>query len=138
VRTASDAYLPIFFPIVIISLALLFDQIINYAKISVIAILIVVSLAGINSYSLLKNNYLMQEKGNGPTFTQRIDAARQIIKQAGSQSYNIVSKGSGRQPIMNYVYLTWWMGHAPSEKPQKLKFIMSENLKTISIKKEDK
>src|SRR3989338_10316785 len=93
------------------------------------ALLILVSLA--NSYLLIKTNFL-----TGPTFTQRIDAAKEIIEKSENRPYNIEGQGEGSQYesfIMPHEYLTWWLGQGPSRKNEKLKFYVSEHPDRIDI-----
>ena len=65
-------------------------------------------------------------------------AAKYIVKAAAGKEYNIKGVGSGSEFssfTMNYEYLTWWIGHAPSKKREKLQFIVKEDKKGITVTK---
>ena len=126
-KTASDAYLPMLFPCIIIMLSVFFGMIMVNKRLTIIVILIIVSMGLINSFYLIKDNYASQK------FTQKLDAAKKIISQANGEPYNIVGNGNLSASLG---YLTWWLGEGQSEKQEKLQFIIKEdNFKIEVIKK---
>lgn len=136
-RTASDAYWPMFFPSVILLLAVSFEELRNKKNLQIVILLLVGLIAGFNSYTMIQKQYLMQANGYGPTFTQRQIATDEIIAQAKGQKYTIIGQGPGshfRSYIMPYEYLTWWKGQGPSYDKNSLKIGMSESLERIIIK----
>src|SRR5205814_5796509 len=101
-KTASDAYLPMLFPGIIIMLSSFFGMIMTNKKLTIIVILIVISMGAINSFYLIKNNYYTSLK-----FTQKLDTAQKIISQANGKPYTIAGNGN---LAASYGYLTWWLG----------------------------
>ncbi|MBU4016670.1 glycosyltransferase family 39 protein, partial [Patescibacteria group bacterium] len=128
-KTTSEAYLPILFPTSIFIIAIFFDKLLQkkYVLTSFILLLIIVIM---NAYSVM-----MQEKGQ--SFYDRLAAAKKIVSQAQGRRYNLIGRGEGSQFssfTMNYEYLTWWLGHAPSKEQTDLQFIISEDKKGIKVK----
>ena len=126
-KTASDAYLPMLIPGIIITLSVFFGKLMTNKKLTIIVILIVISMGAINSFYLIKNNYYTSLK-----FPQKLDAAKKIISQANGKPYNIEAKGN---LSASYGYLAWWLGKGPSEKQEKLQFIVKEKNNKIEITK---
>lgn len=130
-KTNSSAYLLIFYPQVMIMMALFFDKFIKKKRSSVIVYLLIILIGLTNSYLTVKKNFL-----TGPSFTKRLEAAKNIINKAQGRPYNIVGKGEGsiyESFTMPHEYLTWWLGEGPSEKDEKLKFYVSEYIDRIEI-----
>lgn len=131
-QTPSDAYLPILFPFEIFTLSLFFDFVINTKKFKYIGIFILLTFIVLNGYSSYKNSF-------GNEFDTRTKAVEKIIFLSNGENYNLIGKGEGSQFksfTMNYEYLLWWKGHAPSETRKKLKIIISEPASGIKIEKE--
>jgi 4-amino-4-deoxy-L-arabinose transferase-like glycosyltransferase len=127
-KTASDAYLPMLFPGILIMLCVFFGMIMANKKLTIIVILIVISMGAINSFYLIKNNYYTSLK-----FTQKLDTAQEIISQANGKPYTIAGDGN---LSASYGYLTWWLGQGPSKTQEKLQFTIKEyNSKIEVIKK---
>jgi hypothetical protein len=77
--------------------------------------------------------------GYGPTFSQRLTTAKQIIKESKDKKYMLQGTGQWSQYAsftMNYEYLTWWLGHAPARKEEPLRFVIQETPTTIILTKE--
>ena len=132
-QTPSDAYLPIIFPFVIFSVALLFDFLLNLKIIKYFAIVLLVLIIILNSYASFINSHANDLK-------YRIDAVEKIISLTNNQEYNLTGSGPGSQFksfTMNYEYLLWWKGHPPSDRNVKLKIVVSETRNGIIIKKND-
>lgn len=132
-KTNSSAYLLIFYPQVMIMMALLFDKFIKNKKTAIVVCLLIIVIGFANSYLTLKKNFL-----TGPSFTKRIEVANYIIKEAGGRPYNIVGRGEGsiyESFVMPHAYLTWWLGEGPSEKNEKLKFYVREYIDRIVVEK---
>ncbi len=124
-KTPSGAYLPIIFPGVILLIALLFDWLVtNKRKIlQVLGVLMLISVLFLNSI------HIFQKTSADFFFSQRLEAARSIVKEAGEKEYNL--KGQGywskfESFTMNYEYLAWWLGNGPTKEKQALQFVVSE------------
>jgi GT2 family glycosyltransferase/4-amino-4-deoxy-L-arabinose transferase-like glycosyltransferase len=132
-QTPSDAYLPIIFPFVIFSIALLFDFLLQLKIIKYFAIILFVLIIILNSYQSIKNSYANDLK-------ERENAVGKIISITNNQEYNLEGSGPGSQFksfTMNYEYLLWWKGHPPTAKNAKLKIVVSETKNGIIIRKND-
>ena len=128
-QTPSDAYLPIVFPFVIFTVAILFDQMLKTKLLRDTAILLIVLILALNVYTSFRNDMM-------PNFLIRINAVNQIIKLSNNKPYNLIGKGAGsqfRSYTMNYEYLLWWKGHPVSNTNVKNKIVVSESLKGIII-----
>src|ERR1035437_10083780 len=109
-QTPSDAYLPIVFPFVIFTVAILFDQMLRTRLLRDTAILLIMLILALNVYTVFRNDMM-------PNFLIRINAVNQIIKLSDNKPYNLIGKGAGsqfRSYTMNYEYLLWWKGHPVS------------------------
>jgi len=136
--TPSGAYLPLFFPGIIIFTAWIFNMIMNkkYLFLPILALIFLIVIGNISFYlddSKSKQIY-------GLYFSQRLNAVKTMIKNTHGEKYNIVGKGSGSQFesfTMNYEYLAWWLGNSPVRSPQKLKYIIQEGKSGISLMKNE-
>ena len=129
-KTNSAAYLLILYPQISIVIALFWKKIF-YPRKKTLGIILLILIFLTNSYFLIKANFL-----TGPTFVQRIEAAKEIIEKSDNKPYNIEGQGEGSQYesfIMPHEYLTWWLGQGPSRKNEKLKFYVSEHPDRIDI-----
>jgi len=130
-RTASEAYLPMIFPAVILSISILFNYI--YKRHVLIVLVTILSISIINSYILITKNYF-----NSFSFSKMTEKAREIVKESNGKEYNLVGKGEGSEHksfIMNYEYLTWWLGHPPSKDDQPLKVVLIPDKDSIHVLK---
>lgn len=132
----SDAYLPIFFPVIVLLFSSFLDFVImkKYLFFPVLILIIVLTLLNINF--MLKNNFMFNKSGRLFTLDKQLQATNQILKIAQKRDYNLKGKGFGSQFesfTMNYEYLSWWLGHAPSKKNEQLKIYISESASGIKI-----
>jgi len=130
-QTPSDAYLPIIFPFVIISVAILFDYLLGIGKVKYLAAFILIVIVILNIYSSFQ---VTQDN----EFKNRIEATNQIIALSQGREYNLIGKGEGsefRSFTMNYEYLLWWKGYPVSDKNVNLKIIVLEEGRKITIYK---
>jgi hypothetical protein len=135
-QTSSDAYWPMLFPASILVFAVVFEKVFMKKRFLFIGVIFLLLLGGLNAYTLVKNSYLMTYNNYGYPFDQRLTVAKKIITQAKGKKYTIMGKGAGSKfPsfITPYTYLTWSLGHGPSTKPEKLKFIVTENKEKIIL-----
>lgn len=135
-QTPSDAYLPIFFPIVILLFSSFLDFIMMKKIMLIPVFIFIVILAAGNVYFMLKNNFLFDESSKLFTLDKRIQTAHQILNKAQNKDYNLIGKGDGSKYesfTMNYEYLTWWLGHAPSKKKELTKIYVSESANGIKV-----
>lgn len=130
-KTPSDAYLPIIFPFIIYMIAILFDYLLNFGKIKYLIMIGLFLILSLNFYSSYKNSFLQD-------YQNRIKAVDKIIILTNGQKYNLIGKGEGswfESYTMNYQYLLWWKGYSPSIENEKLKIIIKEDKKGISVYK---
>jgi hypothetical protein len=109
--------------------ALLFDRLMKIRFALFPSFLLLFLFVGCNSASLFTHDFLMHGYGYGPTIQERIITARKIVQKAQQKQYIIVGKGDWSQfPsfIMNYEYVTWWLGNPPSKGKQKMRFDIRE------------
>lgn len=135
-KIPSGAYIPVFFPLIIFLIALFFENLMKLRFLKIPSILILLFILFFNAYSLISQNYLA---GKGYSFIDRLSASKQIIKTANVREYNLIGKGEGSQFksfIMNYKYLTWWLGKGESEKRENLRIVIKETSSGIIIKQE--
>ncbi len=133
-KTSSDAYLPMFFPILIIIVSTIAE--IKKRLLSILIVLFLSIIFIFNCYHLVSNNFSIN--GQNLIFKDRIKAVEKIIKISSGQNYNLLGEGEGSQFesfTMNYEYLLWWKGKAPSKKNVKLKIYISETSKGIIIRR---
>jgi GT2 family glycosyltransferase len=131
-QTSSGAYLPIFFPAIIMLTAYSFDAVMSIKGFIIPTILLIVFILFGNSYNVISSEYSTREYG----YSNRLSIAKEIIKNANGRNYNIIGTGDGSKFesfTMNYEYLTWWLGHPPSKSNQKLKYIIRENKNGIML-----
>lgn len=136
-KTASEAYLPLLFPSIILVESLCFTFLFRRPSTRIITGIFVFFLISANIFFLLRQQYFMGVPGGyGPTFTERMRAAQFIVNAAGKNSYTIQGVGPGSQFssfTMNYAYLTWWLGHGPSATGRKI-FILSESPTKVTVR----
>ncbi len=129
-KTNSSAYLSILYPQIFIIMAFLWDKIFYAGKVKIgVALLIIASLT--NAYFLIKSNFFVRI-----SFIQRVEAARNIITLSKNKDYNIIGQGEGSQYesfTTTHEYLTWWLGHGPSQNKEKIEFYISEGTDKINI-----
>lgn len=133
-KTPSSAYLPVMFPGIILIIALFFNWTFKNKKIKDFMIPTIFLLICFNCFYIF---YVVYSKNND-SFTQRLDAARFILKEAAGKEYNIKGSGVGsefKSFTMNYEYLTWWLGHGPSSSNESLVFTIREENGKIKIEK---
>ncbi len=129
----SGAYIPMLVPGFILLTSFFFSEIINHSFLKYPVVLALACIVLFNSYYLY--NYLSK----GDVFRKRLQAAQYILKNSQGTEYNIIGEGPASQFAsftMNYEYLTWWLGHGPSENKQPLRFVISETRGNINVRKE--
>lgn len=139
-KSPSEAHVPIFFPTIILIVALLFDHLMKknrkYMFVSLIAIIVI---AYLNSFTLLANDFLMgKEGGYGHTLANRLEVSQRIVKEAEKKDYQLVGNGAGSEFesfTMNYEFLTWWLGHGISQQNPTISFVITEFSDRIHIEK---
>ena len=86
---------------------------------------------------MLVNDFSFNRNSSNFTLGKRIEASRKILDIVGNKQYNLIGEGPGSQYesfTMNYEYLTWWLGHGPSEKIEKIKITITESENSIQVK----
>ena len=131
----SEAYLPMLFPGIVLSVSFLAFTL---YKINKYTVLIIIAVAALNVVFIYQNNYFVDRfLGYGSSLTKRIDVAKTILKLADSQEYNIEGRGPGSEFesfTTNYEYLLWWLGDSPSREKQELIFVIEEKQNQIDVK----
>ena len=126
-KTPSEAYIPLFFPTVVLLTVSSLDNFFRKGKKYLFFIILLLVCIG-NIYFLFTNNFLIDIKdGYGVSFSKRLSMAKIITEQANGEKYNLVGKGEGSQHasfVMGYDYLLWWLGNAPSKEKQEKEFII--------------
>jgi hypothetical protein len=116
-RTPSEAYVPIFFPMVFFLMAYAASSLMKKQLLVGLAVLML--LMGLNVYTLLSHNYLMRVTGGyGPTLSDREDTMRKILNTVHGGKYQLIGVGNGSQFasfLMPYEYLGWYYGNPPSK-----------------------
>ena len=134
IRVTSEAYLPILFPTIILITALFFDKLIKTKpKMSFVVILIVGVIAFANVVTLIKENYFISNSGGLST---QIILSKEIVRKAEGREYNLKGEGLGSQFesfTMNFEYLTWWLGNAPSRDTKELQYIINARPDRTSV-----
>jgi hypothetical protein len=137
-KTPSDAYLPSLFVPIVFAIAIFLGRLSKTKKLLIFLCTLVIFLNIVNAYLLISNKYFL-DKGRGISIKQRIDAVKYMIENSGGRSFQIVGVGKGSQfqsYIMNYEYLAWYYGKEAKENA-KIKFVISESLKGLSVFKRD-
>ncbi|MBI2031143.1 MAG: glycosyltransferase [Candidatus Levybacteria bacterium] len=133
-KIPSQAYLPVFFPVVIIISAIFLQYLIK--KFKVIGVLLMVILIFTNIY------YFLNKINSGsPEFLIRRNATEKIYQLTSGNAYNLIGKGTGSQFdsfTMNYEYLLWYYYKSePSKNDENLKIYIEENNNKILVNKND-
>lgn len=126
-KSPSDAYLPVFFPFLILTVSVSLAWLTKITEIRMVIIAFVLIISGFNSIYITANRFY-SSKNLG--IANRIRAVDKIIKLVKKEDFNLIGKGEGSQFksfTMNYEYLLWWKGYPVSNKPQKVKIIISED-----------
>lgn len=134
----SDAYLPILFPTIVLISSLFLNFIMCIKRMTVLTLFITVIVVLSNISFIFKNDFAFDKSNRMFTLNKRLQTAYEILNVAGDKDYNLKGRGQGsehRSFTMNYEYLTWWLGHAPSKENQSLKIYISEFEAGIKIEK---
>lgn len=132
-KTPSDAYLPVFFPVIIFSVALGLEDI--YRRLRLVFLIIIFTIIAGNTFSYIDQLGIIEKSGH--TFKDKLSISNQILKYAKGKRYNLIGDGPGSQFesfTMNYEYLTWWLGHAPSKNNIDITVVISELKNGINIR----
>ena len=135
-NSASSAYLPLFFPSVIIATAWIFDKLMKKKHLFIPVLISIFLIAASNTLFILDTS--RNKSTHGYSFSQRLNLVKTILKEANGKDYGIKGNGPGSQFdsfTMNYEYLAWWLGKPPSKNSIKNIFIISENNTGISVEK---
>jgi 4-amino-4-deoxy-L-arabinose transferase-like glycosyltransferase len=137
-KTASGAYLPIFYPGIIIFVAFMFSNLIKkYPNFRIIIYLIIFIICSVNIKSLLSTNYFTNQ--GFITYQERLSASKKIVEISGNKKYNLMLVGQGSEfpnNLKNYEYLTWYLGNAPSKQKERLIIAIKEEKGKVFISRE--
>lgn len=135
-QVPSDAYLPIFFPTVILLFSSFLNFIMDKKRIFLAISIFLMILSAGNANFMLKNKFTFDESSKYFTLDRRLQATRQILKIVQKRDYNLKGTGPGSEFesfTMNYEYLALWLGHGPSKISEDLKIYVSESAMGIKI-----
>lgn len=127
--TPSEAYLPMFFPLVIIITS--YFIYLCFKEFRLFTMIIIVFLLSFNVSFSKSYDY-------GISLVERLYAVDEIIRLADGQEYNLIGKGKGsefKSYTMNYEYLLWWKGHPPSKKDLKNKIVVEDRNGEVLVTK---
>ncbi|MEK7572933.1 MAG: glycosyltransferase [Patescibacteria group bacterium] len=134
-KTPSDAYLPIFFPIIIVVSAITWDFL--FKKIKLFAFMLLFLFGFMNAYYFLNNNL----SADNADIMRREEAVSKIVEFTSGDRYNLIGKGVGSQFdsfTMNYEYLLWYYYKSkPSKNPTNLRIYIEEKNGKIFVSKND-
>jgi hypothetical protein len=134
-KVASDAYLPILFIQLAITVGLFFTFLRNILKKSswIIYLLFLVLVLS-NVASLITYDFFAHYNA---TWLKKKEVSKQIIQTVRGKPYTIEGKGKGsqfRSFTMPYEYGTWWLGNESGENA-KTKVVVHEYETEISVTK---
>jgi len=134
-KIPSDAYLPVFFPIIIIISAIFWNYIIK--KIKFPGLIILAIFVFMNIYYFV--NHDLDSKN--ADFIKRREAVSKVVELISDKQYNLIGEGNGSQFesfTMNYEYLLWYYYDSKaSKKPVDLKIYIKEKNGRIFVNKND-
>lgn len=129
-KNASEAYLPMLMPGIILLVSYFLIKVTELNKsLKPITYVIIALIFISNVYMIYTTNFLSRVP-NFISMNERMNTAEMIVKSTKGSKYNIISKGPGSEfeyNLLNYVYLTWWLGNEPSKNDEKIKYIIEEN-----------
>jgi len=137
----AGGYVPVFFGLT----ALIIGRVVRICPLRLVCPFALVCLVIFNINLLLKNDFylLTGRKTAGKNafnmnqaYFLSQEVAGYIVKNSGSLPYNLVALGSYAEfpsQRLDLVYLTWYLGHAPSEKKEKLVYFVYGNDDEISL-----
>lgn len=135
VKTPSQAYIPVMFPGIILSIAIFCDWAFGNKILKNIAIPFFGLILLFNLLYIIRLVYVVPYED----YPKRLKAAKEIIKAANGRQYNLSGKGPGSEHksfMMNYEYLTWYLGKGPTDKVADLTIIVTEANNEITVTKE--
>ena len=138
-RTPTEAHLIVLYPPVILltSLFLVSCMKNGFSRIFIVLLIIIIAISNVSF--MMRNEYLMGQKGGyGPRFSERIKAAKSIVDAAEGKRYNLKGKGPGSQFesfTMNYEYLTWWLGNGPVKNKERLFIVVGDTEEQVITEK---
>lgn len=133
--TPSDAYLPVFYPLLILIVSVFITWLINIRKITFIILAFILIITSFNSIYVTVNRFFSNDNFG---MRSRIQVAEKIIKLTNTEDFNIIGKGEGSQFssfTMNHEYLLWWKGKPSSKNSTRVKIIIQEPSDGITIEK---
>lgn len=133
-KTPSEAYLPILFVQLAITIGLLFYFLTTFLKNTWIVYLLFFLLISANMYTIVTQRFFTTPAG---TFIAKKSATEQLLQLTDGKPYAIQGKGVGSQFssfTMPYEYLSWWMGY-PAKENTKQVITIKEDIYGIHVYK---
>ncbi len=130
-NSRSQAYLPMFYPTMIIIASYSITKILNKNKF--IGGLIVLTILFVNVFGII--NY----PKSSVSLSLRTEAVKKMINEANGSAYNMVGEGPSSEFasfIYPYEYLAWYLGNPSSNTDEKIKFYITDRADTIVIRKQ--
>lgn len=133
-KTPSEAYITLFFPFLLFSLAVTLDELQSYKKIGVMCMLFL-GFLGAGKFVSQDFTYDTHQSYNF-SFDERRIAVDSIIQKVGKNTYTIEGKNMFIPTpayVMGYEYMLWYLGHPVAEEfPEKI-FTIEETPDKIVI-----
>lgn len=132
-KTNSAAYIPMFYPQVIIMVGFLIYSLFISKKTILVGFILLVFLA-IGNINMFLNKDFVFIHG----IEYRKNVVKKIIADADGKPYNIIGRGEAsiyESYLTPYEYLAWWYGSPPSHNPEELKFYIREHKNGIEVTK---
>jgi len=108
-KTPSDAYIPIFFPMIFFTTACFFGYLIERKNKKILGITILIFVGLVNVYVFLSKNYFSQ----GTEYNAKIMTVNAVLTNSHGQPFQLASGGyfaTIATGIDDYKYLLWWKG----------------------------
>ena len=140
-KTPSEAYLPMFYPGIILLVAYVFIKIIQKNKDFrpiIYALFLIIFLTNLH---LVYSTLYLTKTTKTITVSDMKKVASEIVDRANGKKYNLVSVGAGSEfenNLKNFEYLTIWMGNGPSKKSENLRFKIETRNGEIILTNEEK
>lgn len=137
-KTASEAYLPMLFPGIMLCMAYLIYRV--YSKQPHVGVLLIFLIAFPNAYLVYTGNYLMEQPYGYGWPIEKVQArAKTILKIAAGRPYNLEFSTPGYKissSVANYEYLNWlYEKNPPSKKNEKIKLQIFDDGHRLEVRR---
>ena len=133
-KTPSEAYIMLFFPFLLFSLAVTLDELQSYKKLGIMCMLFL-GFLGTGKFVSQDFTYSTHQSYNF-SFDERSIAVDSIIQKVGKNTYTIEGKNmfiSTPAYVMGYEYMLWYLEHPVAEEFPKMILTIEETPENIVI-----